>query len=134
MAVFPSAESVPLPTDYWITAEDLQNTAKAQNVEIQKGDILLIRTGWRNPWVSPRVHGPRRTLGRCGVEALGAGEIVGQREGAPSTPLVCPVTRGNVDLVHLLTIPACIAEDRAMVVFKRDPGNGEPVLFGVTAE
>jgi Putative cyclase len=24
----------PLPTDYWITAEDLQNTAKAQNVEI----------------------------------------------------------------------------------------------------
>jgi hypothetical protein len=28
----------PLPVDYWITAEDLQNTAKSQNVEIRKGD------------------------------------------------------------------------------------------------
>jgi len=36
----------PLPADYWITLEDLQNTAKAQKVEIQKGDILLVRTGW----------------------------------------------------------------------------------------
>jgi kynurenine formamidase len=43
----------PLPTDYWITAEDLQNTAKAQNVEIQKGDILLVRTGWRKTWGEP---------------------------------------------------------------------------------
>src|SRR2546428_322635 len=37
----------PLPSKYWITLDDLQNTAKAQNVEIRKGDILLIRTGWR---------------------------------------------------------------------------------------
>ena len=29
----------PLPVDYWISTEDLQNTAKAQNVEIRKGDI-----------------------------------------------------------------------------------------------
>src|ERR1700730_6168760 len=40
----------PLPVDYWITTEDLQNTAKAQNVEIRKGDILLVRTGWRKTW------------------------------------------------------------------------------------
>jgi len=38
-------KSDPLPVDYWITLEDLQNTAKAQNVEIRKGDILLVRTG-----------------------------------------------------------------------------------------
>jgi len=43
----------PLPVDYWITLEDLQNTAKAQNVEIRKGDILLIRTGWRKTWNEP---------------------------------------------------------------------------------
>jgi hypothetical protein len=43
----------PLPVDYWITAEDLQNAAKAQNVEIRKGDILLIRTGWRKTWGEP---------------------------------------------------------------------------------
>src|SRR6266403_1836132 len=43
----------PLPLDYWITVEDLQNTAKAQNVEIRKGDILLVRTGWRKTWGEP---------------------------------------------------------------------------------
>ena len=47
----------PLPVDYWITAEDLQNTAKAQNVEIRKGDILLVRTGWRKTWDEPDSSG-----------------------------------------------------------------------------
>jgi kynurenine formamidase len=40
----------PLPSDYWISLDDLKNTAKAQNTEIQKGDILLVRTGWRKMW------------------------------------------------------------------------------------
>jgi kynurenine formamidase len=47
----------PLPVDYWISTEDLQNTAKAQNVEIRKGDILLIRTGWRKTWGEPDSSG-----------------------------------------------------------------------------
>jgi kynurenine formamidase len=47
----------PLPQNYWITVEDLQNTAKAQNVEIRKGDILLIRTGWRKMWDQPGPDG-----------------------------------------------------------------------------
>jgi kynurenine formamidase len=47
----------PLPSDYWITVEDLQNTAKAQNVEIRKGDILLVRTGWRKTWGEPDSSG-----------------------------------------------------------------------------
>ena len=47
----------PLPVNYWITVDDLKNTAKAQNVEIQKGDILLIRTGWRKMWDQPGADG-----------------------------------------------------------------------------
>jgi kynurenine formamidase len=47
----------PLPVDYWITLDDLKNTAKAQNIEIQKGDILLIRTGWRKMWDEPSADG-----------------------------------------------------------------------------
>jgi kynurenine formamidase len=47
----------PLPADYWITLEDLQNTAKAQKTEIQKGDVLLIRTGWRKMWDEPGEDG-----------------------------------------------------------------------------
>ena len=47
----------PLPRNYWITLEDLKETAKAQNVEIRKGDILLIRTGWRKQWDAPGPDG-----------------------------------------------------------------------------
>lgn len=47
----------PLPSDYWISLDDLKNTAKVQNVEIQKGDILLIRTGWRKTWDEPAADG-----------------------------------------------------------------------------
>lgn len=47
----------PLPSDYWISLDDLKNTAKAQNVAIQKGDILLVRTGWRKTWDEPAADG-----------------------------------------------------------------------------
>ena len=47
----------PLPGNYWITLEDLQATAKSQNVEIRKGDILLVRTGWRKMWDQPGPDG-----------------------------------------------------------------------------
>src|SRR6266481_9440704 len=47
----------PLPSGYWISLEDLQNTAKAQKVDIQKGDILLVRTGWRKMWDEPGADG-----------------------------------------------------------------------------
>lgn len=47
----------PLPVGYWITVDDLKNTAKAQHVEIQQGDIVLVRTGWRKMWDEPGPDG-----------------------------------------------------------------------------
>src|SRR6266849_4594828 len=47
----------PLPGGDWISLDDLQNTAKAQKVEIHKGDILLVRTGWRKMWDEPGADG-----------------------------------------------------------------------------
>lgn len=47
----------PLPSHDWSTLEDLQNTAKAQKVDIQKGDILLVRTGWRTMGFEPGPDG-----------------------------------------------------------------------------
>lgn len=35
-----------LDSSYEITLEDLQETATAHNVSIERGDILLVRTGW----------------------------------------------------------------------------------------
>ena len=77
----------PLPVDYWITLEDLQNTAKAQNVEIRKGDILLIRTGWRKAWNEPdeagrldaahtKWHRPQPGVGPDSLKFLSDMEIV----------------------------------------------------------
>ena len=77
----------PLPGDYWITTEDLQNTAKAQNVEIRKGDILLVRTGWRKTWNEPdsagrldaahtKWHQPQPGIGPDCLKFLNEMEIV----------------------------------------------------------
>jgi kynurenine formamidase len=35
---------------YEITVEDLKGTAEAQGVQIQEGDVILIRTGWGKYW------------------------------------------------------------------------------------
>ena len=44
---------------YAITADDLEKTAKAQGIELSKGDVALIRTGWGRMWDSPaKYEGP----------------------------------------------------------------------------
>lgn len=40
----------PLPPKYSITAEEMQACAKSQNVTVQKGDVLLVRTGYDTLW------------------------------------------------------------------------------------
>lgn len=35
-----------LPAGKYFTAEDVQNAAKAQNIEIREGDVVLFHTGW----------------------------------------------------------------------------------------
>lgn len=39
-----------LPPKYSISAEELQACATAQNVEVQRGDVLLVRTGYAPLW------------------------------------------------------------------------------------
>ena len=39
-----------LPTDFSITRDHLEAAAGAQQVEIQKGDVVLLRTGWARFW------------------------------------------------------------------------------------
>ncbi len=36
-----------------ITEQDLENTAKAQGLELRAGDVALIRTGWARYWNTP---------------------------------------------------------------------------------
>ncbi len=41
-----SGRSDPLPPEFEITARHLEDTMRAQGVEVRRGDSLLIRTGW----------------------------------------------------------------------------------------
>src|SRR5262249_40463947 len=46
VARFIQGDLSPLPADFEITARHLADTAKAQRVKLERGDTVLIRTGW----------------------------------------------------------------------------------------
>ncbi len=86
-----------LPADFTITPEHLNAAARAQAVEIARGDVVLLRTGWGRFWNDPRrfiseVRGPgpdepgARWLSERGVFAAGSDTISFERVPAPSMP------------------------------------------------
>ena len=54
-----------LPAKYAITADDLDGCARGQGVEVRKGDVLLVRTGYGALW-----HGDEQTY----LDAAGVGK------------------------------------------------------------
>jgi kynurenine formamidase len=65
-----------LPTDFAITPQHLESAASRQNVSIEKGDVVLLRTGWARFWNDA----PRYITGGKGTQAEGPGpEIEGAR-------------------------------------------------------
>ena len=46
----------PLPRDYSIGADELIACAKAENVTLEKGDVLLVRTGYDTLWNNEDVY------------------------------------------------------------------------------
>jgi len=64
-----------LPVEFAITPDHLDATAKAQNVSIGKGDVVLLRTGWARFWSNAAryITGGRGTVASCpGPELEGA--------------------------------------------------------------
>jgi kynurenine formamidase len=59
-------QQAPLPRHYPITAEDLQECAAAEQVEVQAGDVLLVRTGYAALW-----HDEAAYLEAAGVDRSG---------------------------------------------------------------
>ena len=81
----------------------------------------------RNCWI-------QRNLLDAASKRSASKRFVVNEKGRRSALLVCPVTRGNVDLIHSVAISFGFAEDRAMLAFEVDPGDPEPKFLGVTAE
>ncbi len=64
-----------LPVDFAVTAAHLDEVAKAENVSIGKGDVVLLRTGWARFWSNPGryITGGKGTVACCpGPELEGA--------------------------------------------------------------
>jgi kynurenine formamidase len=71
-----------LPSHYRITAEDLQATAKAQNVKLRPGDTVLIRTGILKYWGANGADHPKlREHDSAGID-LGAAKWLVEQQGA----------------------------------------------------
>lgn len=69
------AGSAALPKDFEITSDHLSHAAEQQQVEIGRGDVVLLRTGWARYFSDARrfiseVHGPGPA--RAGAEWLSA--------------------------------------------------------------
>lgn len=58
-----------LATDFAIMPEHLESAAKSQNVSIEKGDVVLLRTGWAQYWEDAS----RYITGGSGTVATGPG-------------------------------------------------------------
>jgi kynurenine formamidase len=56
----------PLPRDASITADELIACAKAQNVALEKGDVLLVRTGYDTLWHDETVYLQAAGVGKSG--------------------------------------------------------------------
>jgi kynurenine formamidase len=57
----------PLPRHYSIGADELVACAKAQKVEVEKGDVLLVRTGYDTLWHDEEVYLQAAGIGKSGT-------------------------------------------------------------------
>jgi kynurenine formamidase len=87
-----------LPVDYAITPDRLEAAALTQQVTIEPGDIVLLRTGWAQYWNDPQrylseVRGPgpeiegARWFSERGVFAVGSDTATFEKAPTPSLPV-----------------------------------------------
>jgi kynurenine formamidase len=87
-----------LPVDFTITPHHLEAAALDQRIEVEPGDVVLLRTGWGQYWNDParylsEVHGPgpeepaARWLSDYGIFAAGSDTIAFEKVPAPSLPV-----------------------------------------------
>ena len=117
-----------LPTDFSITGDHLEAAAGAQQVEIQKGDVVLLRTGWARFWndsaryitggagAVPSSPGPElkgaRWLSSRGVFAAGSDTVAFEKVPAASMPVhVHLLVESGIHIIEALNLEE-LARDR----------------------
>jgi kynurenine formamidase len=135
-----------LPTDFSITPEHLKAAAK---VEIQNGDIVLIRTGWARVWndaaryitggagAVPCGPGPEieaaRWLSRHGIFAAGSDTVAFEKVPAASMPVhVHLLVESGIHIIEALNLEELARDGIYEFVFVAAPlkirgGTGSPI-------
>jgi kynurenine formamidase len=138
-----------LPTDFSITADHLKAAAHAQKVEIQKGDVVLLRTGWAQFWndsaryitggagAVPAGPGPElegaRWLSNHGVFAAGSDTVAFEKVPAPSMPVhVHLLVESGIHIIEALNLEELSRDRIYEFVFVAAPmkirgGTGSPI-------
>ena len=133
-----------LPVDFAITPERLEAAARAQQATIERGDVVLLRTGWAQYWNDPqrylnevRSPGPElegaRWLSERGVFAVGSDTATFEKVPAPSLPVhVHLLVECGIHILEALNLEGIARECVYTFVFVAAPlkirgGTGSPV-------
>ncbi len=134
----------PLPEDFTITPENLADCVERQRVEIQPGDVVLLRTGWGRFFSDParyvndlRTPGPAlpaaRWLSRRGVFAVGSDTLTFERVPAPGMPVhVHLLVEAGIHILEALYLEELAAASVSTFLFVAAPlkirgGTGSPI-------
>jgi kynurenine formamidase len=122
------AKTDALPTDFSIMPDHLEAAVRAQRVEIQRGDVVLLRTGWARFWNDPVRYiaggsgsvpsgpGPElesaRWLSRHGIFAAGSDTVAFEKVPAASMPVhVHLLVESGIYIIEALNLEE-LARDR----------------------
>lgn len=137
-----------LPLDLTITPDHLEAAAKAQNITVQNGDVVLLRTGWARFWNDPARYitgghganaagpGPEldgaRWLSKRGIFAAGSDTVAFERVPAAMPVHVHLLVESGIHIIEALNLEE-LARDRIYeFVFVAAPlkirgGTGSPI-------
>lgn len=123
----------PLPEDFVVDAARLERAARSARVEIEPGDVVLVRTGWARYWDDSRsfVNGLRCPgvnregavwLSRKGVFAAGSDTIAFEFLPAPTMPVhVHLLVESGIHIIECLNLEQLAAEGVHESVFVAAP-------------
>jgi kynurenine formamidase len=113
-----------LPQDFVVTPEHLEQACSAQNVSIEAGDVVLLRTGWAQFFEDPRRYlpggshspGPERPaaewLSAKWIFAAGSDTLTFERTPNPAMPVhVHLLVESGIHIIEVLNLDA-LARDR----------------------
>lgn len=123
----------PLPADFVIAPEHLDQAAAAEKVSIEKGDVVLLRTGWARYWDDAarfisQVRGPgpgepgARWLSERGVFAAGSDTAAFESVPAPAMPVhIHLLVAGGIHIIECLNLERLAADRVHTFVFVAIP-------------